>query len=285
MKHNWNVSDVETVTEIDVNTFKNEYMDKKPLLIRGLGENWPACIEWDSKLTGMRYGKSEVLVQRHDPDAGENSYFDDIFERRKITLSEHIQNCKRDDNPLKFWTVAEDWLFFKNYKELTEDLDFVSLIPNWPIYEYALWIGHEGSVTGLHADLVPCNMHYLLEGTKTFTLFPKDQGDLLYSDMKEYEQGMYSNINKFCDRLLPDVDAFPKAADATPSIVEMQAGDVFHIPYGWWHVVRSNEYTMSVTCLPNTRLNLLYQNIRTIPHYFGHGITRTLRSYFAPRMK
>ncbi|MBO9671755.1 MAG: cupin-like domain-containing protein, partial [Sphingobium sp.] len=40
----------------------------------------------------------------------------------------------------------------------------------------------------------------------------------------------------------------PQAKDVRPYIVELQPGEMLYLPVGWWHQVRSLDFSVMMTC-------------------------------------
>lgn len=103
-----------------------------------------------------------------------------------------------------------------------------------------LWFGTANTVGRLHADPSP-NMFAQVHGRKEFLLFPPEQVRSLYP-----RQGMKhrrSLVNPVC----PDLEAYPRFAEATPIVVTLDAGEVLFLPSFWWHHVTSLSLSISLS--------------------------------------
>jgi len=106
-----------------------------------------------------------------------------------------------------------------------------------------LWIGPNGTSTGMHADWDCFNLLYQVHGSKTMWLYPPTEWDNLYVSNK-YDQG--ATICEV-DPFKPDYARFPKFRNAKGIEVTLNAGDVIFVPMGWFHYVRGNAPSVSVS--------------------------------------
>jgi len=105
-----------------------------------------------------------------------------------------------------------------------------------------LWIASAGLYTGLHRDPVHgLLVHYF--GTKAVTLYSPDQAQYLYpyQRFRAYQPCAVYDIEQ------PDLDAFPLFAHAEPVQGTLQPGEVLLIPHGWFHFIKSETLTISVS--------------------------------------
>lgn len=135
-----------------------------------------------------------------------------------------------------------------------------------------LWIGDERSVTSLHKDFYE-NMYAVIEGEKTFWLFPPS--DVAFLDEREYptrqysvdkartEDGAHIKIHDMfllptppnsssvpwialdpCDPTI--IDKVPKFKYASPLYCTLKKGEVLYIPAMWYHRVSQTCVTIAV---------------------------------------
>ena len=107
---------------------------------------------------------------------------------------------------------------------------------------HRLWIASAGLYTGLHRDPVHGLLaHYF--GTKTITLYSPEQARYLYP----YERFRGYQPCAVYDVEQPDLEAFPLFAHAEPLRATLSPGEVLLIPHGWFHFIRSETLTVSVS--------------------------------------
>ena len=151
--------------------------------------------------------------------------------------------------------IPEDsWAYF-DYKYMSTEMHdaFLPLF-SWEKFGFpdrdgsdsTLWVGTEGAHTPCHQDTYGENLIAQLVGSKTWTLFPPDQGHLLGPTRVPYEESsVYSSVN-FVHLSHNSPTTLSKLSMTTPYIVTLHPGDVLYVPRHWWHQVYSNEYSISV---------------------------------------
>jgi hypothetical protein len=111
------------------------------------------------------------------------------------------------------------------------------------------FMGPAGTVTPLHFDtLLTHNLFFQIYGTKQFTVLPHDQAR--YCGRRGWR---WFDV----DPERPDYTRFPEYRQATPTVVLVKAGDVFYMPPGTLHHVRSLEPSISFNIDFHTRLSVL----------------------------
>jgi ribosomal protein L16 Arg81 hydroxylase len=101
----------------------------------------------------------------------------------------------------------------------------------------SLWFGPGNTVTPLHFDLQNTLLAQAY-GRKRVTLFSPDDTPWLYN-----ERGGYSSV----DPEQPDLDRYPRFAQASPHTVVLEPGDALFLPVRWWHQVRSLSVSISLS--------------------------------------
>eukprot|EP00747_Dinoflagellata_sp_TGD_P117615 gnl/TRDRNA2_/TRDRNA2_172641_c0_seq2.p1 gnl/TRDRNA2_/TRDRNA2_172641_c0~~gnl/TRDRNA2_/TRDRNA2_172641_c0_seq2.p1 ORF type:complete len:743 (+),score=130.95 gnl/TRDRNA2_/TRDRNA2_172641_c0_seq2:129-2357(+) len=112
--------------------------------------------------------------------------------------------------------------------------------------ETSIWAGPAGSRTGLHADIEPFNLLAVLQGRKKITLWPSVMRQHLSPSERYDESASISAIDAFDPMVHQKFPAFA-AVRHHNFTVHMQAGDVLHIPAGWWHIAENEETAVAAT--------------------------------------
>jgi hypothetical protein len=120
--------------------------------------------------------------------------------------------------------------------ELWSDLALPRFIDPARLADAFLWIGQHGQATALHYDAMD-NLNAVVRGGKRFTLFsPEDTGLLYHCPLDAPRPGAYYSL---VDPRAPDLQRYPRFADAAPVEVALAAGEMLFLPAFWWHQVES----------------------------------------------
>jgi len=230
-------SSIEQTTNFDSNNFKKNYLNKKkPVLLKGYGNNWKAKSKWTLDFLSSLESDKNVSLEIGANNQNETNFV-------KQNLSEYINSLKNEESKNKkdraYLTLFN---IFDKFPFLKQDLDLSIFTKYTKKNDIFAWIGPEGTVTGFHYD----SLHNLLaqvKGKKLVILIsPKDNKNMYVSEKFEY--GAISSqidINNYNE------DKFPKFRNAQCYSVILEPGDVIYIPKGWWHYVRSLETSISIS--------------------------------------
>lgn len=130
-----------------------------------------------------------------------------------------------------------------------------------PIYTINMWLGNSGkggSSSELHEDGKD-NLYVLVKGRKRFRFYSPNQAYNLYLYGKVYRVQpdgniMYDNrvktkFEKHFSRINPDepdYKAFPLYRNADWGECDLQEGDIFYLPHGWFHHVTSYDFNLAI---------------------------------------
>jgi hypothetical protein len=102
------------------------------------------------------------------------------------------------------------------------------------------WIGPAGTLTALHHDLTN-NLIAQIVGRKRIRIAPASEIGKLYND-----QHVFSEI---ADLEAPGLDParHPRLAELRFYDVLLEPGEILFVPVGWWHQVKSLDFSVTVT--------------------------------------
>ncbi len=103
-----------------------------------------------------------------------------------------------------------------------------------------MWIGPAGTATPLHHDLTN-NLIAQLVGRKRLKILPAAEVNRLYNNTH-----VFSEIADLEDPSL-DLSQFPKLRGAKVYDVVLAPGEIIFMPFGWWHQVKSLDFSVTVT--------------------------------------
>ncbi|THH06217.1 hypothetical protein EW145_g4239 [Phellinidium pouzarii] len=237
-----------------------------PFIVRGFANDWPAVAEqrWASKLYLQRVaGRGRVV-----PIEVGNDYRTDDWTQRIMDWEEFLDYLFYD-------TDTDDHDLFKQFPALRTDIvvpDYVySALPppeQYPRYQppknvdalvLNTWLGPRGTVSPAHTDPY-YNFYVQVVGQKTVWLAPPHVSHAL-SPLHNHEgdrsNTVLGNTSCFDVFVNPDLDSYPESFSSSASFKEdvvpeamsatLDAGDMLFFPPGWWHAMRSESVSFSVS--------------------------------------
>ncbi|KAG0140748.1 hypothetical protein CROQUDRAFT_52776 [Cronartium quercuum f. sp. fusiforme G11] len=238
----------------------------------------PSIGNWSETLLGDRLGDREVMIARTPTGKADSTIDDQFFVEpayEQMPFNRFLAELQSVSTPSSSDSEARDVLYLQSqdgnlHKELRALLDDVG--DEVPIASAAMggvepdavnvWIGDDRSVTSLHKDPYE-NFYLVIEGSKTFTLFPpiefycmhetrftaaqylKEQETGLWSIALKGEQGQFGLTVPWIpvDPLEPDFERYPRFRFARPMKVVLMEGDLLYLPSLWYHHVQQMRTT------------------------------------------
>uniref|UniRef100_A0A7S2LGM3 JmjC domain-containing protein n=1 Tax=Leptocylindrus danicus TaxID=163516 RepID=A0A7S2LGM3_9STRA len=104
-------------------------------------------------------------------------------------------------------------------------------------FDWALFMGANGTSTPMHYDSDRFNFLYVVEGKKKVVVIPNDKRtENMFEVMQFYSGSAYTGIDVFDDGFdLPEGSM----------LLDVNAGEGISIPYRWWHAVRNVDATLA----------------------------------------
>lgn len=220
----------------------------RPVVIRGLVRDWPvtrAAGEGGAALAAYlkRFEGDEPVGTKTAPAAVKGRFAYDAaitgfnYHKERMKVSDALDRLvalSTEESPPAFAIQsASAPRFFPGFHDENR-LPFLpdSVAPR-------LWIGN-AVIVAAHYDTTE-NIACCVAGRRRFTLFPPSQARGLYPG--PFELTPAGPIVSMVDFDRPDLDRFPLFTEAMAAslVVELEPGDALHIPYLWWHHVRSLE--------------------------------------------
>jgi len=227
-------------------TFQREYVAaRRPVVIRGLMERWPALVRWTPDYLRRTYGDREVRVQRTD-DRDTTRY-----ERSELVpFAEFLDGVTswppKRRQYLTVGTIAASGAVSRSatppFRGLEEDISVPGLLdPSWLVNESNVWIGYHGVRSNLHFDAVH-NILCVVAGAKRIALFHPSESGNLYPRPFHHSNPLHSDV----DVIRPDHARFPRFREARYVDDLLEPGDAVYIPPGYWHYVCSRGLNVAV---------------------------------------
>jgi hypothetical protein len=219
--------------------FRDRYLKaNRPVVIAGGAADWPAA-GWTPEVLRAKAGAAKVLTHRSgtvyfglDEENGGPK-----FPEEEMTLDRFVSLAlDPPEDGMRYYLQRAS--IPDRIPGLLDDLKMPAGLDPKKIYLLNLWFGPAANVTRLHYD-VPNNFLVHFYGRKRLTMFaPGDTKRIYPFRSKAYNMSQV-------DIDLPDVERFPKFADAQPYQAEIGPGDMIYIPPFWWHQVYSLEMGIS----------------------------------------
>lgn len=206
-----------------------------PVVLRGVASSWPATERWSLDRLAREHGDLRVLAARLDRGAVAMDARRGLA-HAPVTLGAFLEGLRegaRDryvSTPLAGLPPA-----------LARDAPLPPYCDGASWHDGNLWIGAEGTVSGLHFDVAD-NFHAVVSGGKRFVLAPPRQSASLYPNGPLHGVPNGARV----DLEHPDFERFPRVRDARPVVAELGPGDMLYIPRLWWHQVRTLGTCVSV---------------------------------------
>jgi hypothetical protein len=223
--------------------FREDFLEpRRPMVIAGALDGWPARIRWTPQYFKERYGTIPLQVENQPYTLG--GFVPRKDDGKPLTFGEFIDlvMASTEDHPAPYLRNVHIEKFIP---ELCADLQPVPkyFSPNWlagPLAQpldsrlhggrFELYIGGAGGKFPiLHFDT--WHIYTFLSqiyGVKRYTLFAPDQTPFLHA------KGNQSKI----DLDKPDLEQFPLFAKATPIVAQLEPGEILFVPTGWWHTTK-----------------------------------------------
>lgn len=235
--------EVERIPYLTKRAFHETYVrSNKPVIITGVMHDWPAMTKW-----------TPVYLKQIGGDYPINLEFGNVLQEvasfQYWTFGEYIdwiisQTGSRPSTPVQERIpYLGQFEIFNAFPRLKEDVKNQMLWYRKVYTHYVAWIGPRGARTGLHMDRVN-NLHGLIYGRKRWLLYPPDQSRLVYPSRK-YD--IFARVSSV-DVENPDLNRYPRFAEARPLEAVLNSGELLFVPKGWWHYVCNLDVSISVAC-------------------------------------
>ncbi|MCM4155241.1 cupin-like domain-containing protein [Gramella sp. AN32] len=216
--------------------FLQEYfIPEKPVVIEDLAKNWPAYSKWDFDYFREKAGEVVVPLYDSKPAKGRQASHGPAM---KMPLKEYIDILEAGPTDLRMFFFN----LLQNCPELVEDFQYPELGVKFFKKLPVLFVGGEGSKVVMHYDMdLANNFHFNFTGKKKVILYPPDQTGLIY-------KVPYSIVSmEIIDMDAPDFEKYPALAKAKGFETRMVHGDALYIPSKWWHFIKYETPSLSLT--------------------------------------
>jgi len=218
------------------------YAVNRPVILTGEMADWPALARWTPEYLKTAVGARPIEFQgERTRDQRFEMYKDD--HRRTAPFDVFIDQILRPGAGNDAYITAYN--SERNAEALSVlhgDLGFLDkfLDRQAAVPHGMMWIGPAGTVTSLHHDLTN-NFIAQIVGRKRVRLAPASEVGKLYN-----HQHVFSEISDLEDPGI-DLARHPRLAELRYYDVLLEPGEVLFMPLGWWHQVKSVDFSVTIT--------------------------------------
>ncbi len=218
------------------------YAASRPVILTGEMADWPALVRWTPEYLKTKVGAR--LIEFQGGRSGDHRFErDKDAHRREAPFDGFIDQILRPGAGNDAYLTAYN--SHRNAEALSvlhADLGFLDkfLDSRAPAPHGMMWIGPAGTVTSLHHDLTN-NFIAQIVGRKRLRVAPASDVGKLYND-----QHVFSEISDLDDPGI-DLARHPRLTELRLYDVQLEPGEILFVPFGWWHQVKSLDFSVTIT--------------------------------------
>ncbi|MFD1094766.1 cupin-like domain-containing protein [Salegentibacter chungangensis] len=214
---------------------KEYFIPQKPVIFEDLSADWPAAQKWDFDYFREKAGDVVVPLYDGKPAKGHQKSHGPAM---KLKFSEYIDILEKGPTDLRMFFFN----LLQNCPELLEDFKYPDLGVKFFKKLPVMFVGGEGSSVVMHYDMdLANNFHFNFAGRKKVLLYPPEETKYLYKVPYSIVSMEIINMDD------PDFDKYPALAKARGFEAELGHGDSLFIPSKWWHYIKYETPSLSLT--------------------------------------
>lgn len=267
-----NYPHIDIINENDTKIFLENYLHKKPVLVKGYTKKSKAINKWNEEYFINLAGDTDVEVW-------ENRSKTTFMKLKKyIEWLVYDQNLEKKENN----SLEEQNFYLTNFhigkmkasvaEVLNNDLNFVphTFVGKWYLKNWKkntfLFYGNKNSISPLHFDFLGThNTFFQIKGHKKFIILPSDQIKYSYINTKV---SAFSKINPEN----PDYEKYPLLKEITPFQALLEEGDLLYMPPFTLHYVKGLDLNIS--------MNIDWHSKQSVINAFLSSYNRNLKPHY-----
>ena len=200
----------------------------EPSVFKGLAAHWPAVQHWRFGKLARLAPDMQIKLVAGNRERGHTCFIESTLGSYLASLEESHEQGNQADQAL----YLKEFDLLDTIPALRQDLRHADLFVPGSTFSLQSWIGPAHARTGLHYDYLD-NLAVQIVGRKRFYLVRAGTVERMHAVASKYDSWAR----------LASCTAQELAANANANaegdffVVDLEPGDVLHVPAGWWHEV------------------------------------------------
>ncbi|HEX8216678.1 MAG TPA: cupin-like domain-containing protein [Allosphingosinicella sp.] len=236
------IDSVEEVGSIPAAAFIERFVERsRPVVLRGIASGWTAVRHWTFPALRAGFGNQRMRVR------GSDQALDVFFgsaDEREMSFADYLDAILADATVKRRPYLGN---FLLNHPEmdpvvlrLLDDLAFPDFFATLPERQLRIWVAGAGQQSTIHNDNYE-NLNAQIIGRKSFRLFAPGEHDKLYAE--RVNEGLWSSPIEIG---APQLDRYPRFAEARALHCTLAPGDMLYIPRFWWHQATADTASINI---------------------------------------
>lgn len=201
-----------------------------PSVFKGLAAHWPAVQHWRfGKLAGLAPDVKVKLVAGNR-ERGRTCFIHSTLGSYLASLEESHDQRNQASQAL----YLKEFDLLDTIPALRQDLRHADLFVPDSTFSLQSWIGPAHARTGLHYDYLD-NLAVQIVGRKRFYLVRAGTVERMHAVASKYDS--WARLASCTAQELAANTNANANAEGDFFVVDLEPGDVLHVPAGWWHEV------------------------------------------------